>query len=139
MFRSGPSLTDRIREAIKPTPMKRRIQMATHRLRLQTSRLDQTISQIEHRLSPHRLIDQALERMRGGPAAFASNLGRTIRHHPVPAAFFAAGLGWLLLAERGDKAGSRPSLKKKKAGGRLSRPGTVQALVELTGIEPVTS
>jgi hypothetical protein len=71
--------------------------------------MDQTISQIEHRLSPSRLIDQALERMRGGPAVFASNLGRTMRHHPVPTAFFAAGLGWLLLAERGDKAASKPS------------------------------
>lgn len=49
MFRDSPSLTDRIREAIKPTPMKRRIQMATHRLRLQTSRLEQTINQMEAR------------------------------------------------------------------------------------------
>lgn len=49
MFRDSPTLADRIREAIKPTPIKRRIQMATHRLRLQTSRLDQTISQMEAR------------------------------------------------------------------------------------------
>jgi division protein CdvB (Snf7/Vps24/ESCRT-III family) len=49
MFRDSPTLADRIREAIKPTPMKRRIQMATHRLRLQTRRLDQTISQMEAR------------------------------------------------------------------------------------------
>ena len=53
MFRDNPSLTDRIREAIKPTPMKRRIQLAAHRLRLQTSRLEKTISQMEAR-------DQAL-------------------------------------------------------------------------------
>ncbi len=49
MFRENPSLTDKIREAIKPTPMKRRIQIASHRLRLQTSRLDRTISQMEAR------------------------------------------------------------------------------------------
>lgn len=49
MFHDSPTLADRIREAIKPTPMKRRIQMATHRLRLQTSRLEQTISQMEAR------------------------------------------------------------------------------------------
>jgi len=49
MFHDSPTLADRIREAIKPTPMKRRIQMATHRLRLQTSRLGQTISQMEAR------------------------------------------------------------------------------------------
>lgn len=49
MFRDSPSLADKIREAIKPTPMKRRIQMATHRLRLQTSRLERTVSQMEAR------------------------------------------------------------------------------------------
>ncbi len=49
MFRENSSLTDKIREAIKPTPMKRRIQTASHRLRLQTSRLDRTISQMEAR------------------------------------------------------------------------------------------
>jgi hypothetical protein len=75
--------------------------------------MDQTISQIEHRLSPNRLIDQALERMRGGPAVFASNLGRTVRKHPVPTAMFAAGLGWLLLAERGDKASPRSSRRRR--------------------------
>ncbi len=49
MFREKPSLTDKIREAIKPTPMKRRIQIASHRLRLQTGRLDRTIGQMEAR------------------------------------------------------------------------------------------
>ena len=77
--------------------------------------MDQTISQIEHRLSPNRLIDQALERMRGGPAVFAANLGRTVRRHPVPTAMFAAGLGWLLLAERGDKVGPRSSRHRATA------------------------
>ncbi len=49
MFKDNPSLTDRIREAIKPTPMKRRIQVASHRIRLQTGRLEKTISQMEAR------------------------------------------------------------------------------------------
>ena len=49
MFRDSTSLSDKIREAIKPTPMKRRIQMATRRLRLQTSRLERTVSQMEAR------------------------------------------------------------------------------------------
>jgi hypothetical protein len=75
--------------------------------------MDQTISQIEHRLSPNRLIDQALERMRGGPAVFAANLGRTVRRHPVPTAMFAAGLGWLLLAERGDKVGTDAKSRRR--------------------------
>ncbi len=49
MFRDSPSLADRIREALNPTPMKRRIQIASHRLRLQTSRLEKTVSQMEAR------------------------------------------------------------------------------------------
>ena len=49
MFKDKPSLTDRLREAIKPTPMKRRIQIASHRIRLQMERLDKTVSQMEAR------------------------------------------------------------------------------------------
>ena len=49
MFRDNPSLTDRIREAIKPTPMKQRIQFASHKLRLQTTRLERSITQMESR------------------------------------------------------------------------------------------
>ena len=49
MFRENPSLVDRIREVIKPTPMKRRIQMASYKLRMQTSRLEKTISGMESR------------------------------------------------------------------------------------------
>lgn len=49
MFRESSSLADRIREAIKPTPMKRRIQTVAYKLRTQTSRLDKTINQMESR------------------------------------------------------------------------------------------
>src|SRR2546426_5621615 len=49
MFRDNPSLSDRIREAIKPTPMKQRIQFATHKLRTQTTKLERSITQMESR------------------------------------------------------------------------------------------
>ncbi len=49
MFSDKPTLTSRLREAIKPTPMKRRIQIAGHRIRIQTERLERTISQMEAR------------------------------------------------------------------------------------------
>ena len=49
MFRDNASLTDKIREAIKPTPIKRRIQIATYKLRTQTNRLEKTIGQMESR------------------------------------------------------------------------------------------
>ena len=49
MFRENSSLADKIRETIKPTPIKRRIQIATYRLRTQTNRLEKSISQMESR------------------------------------------------------------------------------------------
>src|SRR2546425_11586764 len=49
MFRDNPSITDRLREAIKPTPVKRRSQMAAYKLRTQNSRLEKTIGQMESR------------------------------------------------------------------------------------------
>ncbi len=49
MFRDNPSITEKIREAIRPTPMKRRIQIASYKLRTQTNRLEKTINQMESR------------------------------------------------------------------------------------------
>lgn len=49
MFRDNSSLADKIREAIKPTPIKRRIQIASYKLRTQTNRLEKTIGQMESR------------------------------------------------------------------------------------------
>ena len=49
LFRDNPSITDRLREAIKPTPIKRRIQKATYKLRTQNTRLEKSISQMESR------------------------------------------------------------------------------------------
>src|SRR2546430_9316164 len=59
MFRDNPSLTDRLREAIKPTPVKRRIQMATFKLRTQTTRLEKSIGQMESR--DRRLHDKCVK------------------------------------------------------------------------------
>jgi division protein CdvB (Snf7/Vps24/ESCRT-III family) len=62
MFRDSPSLTDKIREAIKPTPVKQRIQMASYKLRTQTARLEKSISQMESRdKSLHDKCVKALE------------------------------------------------------------------------------
>ncbi len=49
MFNDHPSLADKIREAIKPTPIKKRIQIATYKLHSQTSKLDKSITQMEAR------------------------------------------------------------------------------------------
>ena len=63
MFKDSPSLTDRLREAIKPTPMKRRIQNASHRIRIQNARLEKTVSQMEAR--DKTLYDRCVKSLAG--------------------------------------------------------------------------
>jgi division protein CdvB (Snf7/Vps24/ESCRT-III family) len=62
VFRNNQSLADKIREAIKPTPIKQRIRLATYKLRTQTTRLDKSISQMESRdRSLHDKVVKSLE------------------------------------------------------------------------------
>src|SRR5207247_722913 len=62
MFRENQSIADKIREAIKPTPVKNRIQMAAYKLRNQTTRLDKSIARMESRdLVLHEKCVKALE------------------------------------------------------------------------------
>ena len=49
MFRQNESVTDKIREAFKPTPVRQRIQSATIKLRTQSDKLQRTINQMESR------------------------------------------------------------------------------------------
>ncbi|HZD13513.1 MAG TPA: hypothetical protein VE177_08365, partial [Candidatus Binatus sp.] len=62
MFKTNVSLTSRLKEALKPTPMKRRIDHTVQRLRLQSGRLDKTLNQLENRdQSLHEKCVRALE------------------------------------------------------------------------------
>lgn len=95
--------------------------------------MDRTIGQIEHRLSPDRLIDQALVHLRGGPGAIAAKLGRAVTRHPVPTALAAAALGWLLLAERGDASRS-PSQRESRR--PAAQPYHLREMPEVSGAQP---
>ena len=63
------------------------------------SRLDATIGQLQHKLAPREVVDQAVAYfMEGGGVEFRNNLMRSIRDNPVPVAMIGAGIGWLMLA-----------------------------------------
>ena len=69
-----------------------------------------TMDLLEQRLSPGQLLDRALSMSREHGGEFASNLGRSIKYHPVPLMLTAVGISWLALAENrppppGDGAG----------------------------------
>jgi ElaB/YqjD/DUF883 family membrane-anchored ribosome-binding protein len=124
-----------VRDPVDPVPTRngdaRSAEELERDLKRIRSQMDHTLNLIEDRLSPHRLIDRALDHLHGGPGLFASNLGRTIRRHPVPTAMFAAGLAWLLLAERGDKI-ERPY---RRSGGDRA-PYHLREASSLSGTSP---
>jgi vacuolar-type H+-ATPase subunit H len=61
--------------------------------------LHETIDELEARLSPGQLVDQAMSYLRSsGPREFARNLGRSVNENPLPVAFAAASFAWLIYA-----------------------------------------
>lgn len=95
--------------------------------------MNETLSAIESQFTPGQLIDRALHSMKGGPGAFASNLGTTLRDNPLPATLIGIGLGWLMVDERrpprrgaahypmsGDTIGSRTEMAREKVSSGMS-------------------
>ncbi|MGR2738085.1 DUF3618 domain-containing protein [Billgrantia sp. Q4P2] len=65
------------------------------------ARLDETLHQIEERLSPEQLMNTTYDYLRqGGAERLVSRLGNTIKENPLPVMVTGIGLGWLLLAQR---------------------------------------
>ncbi len=62
--------------------------------------IDMTLTAIQERLSPGRLLDQVLDYTKENGGAFAGNLGRSVRDNPLPVALLGIGLGWLMFAGR---------------------------------------
>lgn len=73
----------------------------------QRHRLEQTITEIQNRLSPGQLMDQALSYTKHGGGKFASNLGRSVSDNPLPAALLGVSLAWLMVGSRSSEGGHR--------------------------------
>lgn len=65
-------------------------------IELQRSRVENTIDQIQERLSPGQLVDELLSYTKTGGAEFAANLGRSAASNPLPVALVGVGLAWLI-------------------------------------------
>lgn len=66
----------------------------------QRSRIDGLIDDVEARLKPQRLIDQALAYGRdSGGLEIAERLGQTLKANPLPVAVTAIGLAWLAIEQ----------------------------------------
>jgi hypothetical protein len=65
-----------------------------------------TVDALRGRLQPGQIVDEVVDRVAtyakgSGGAAFARNLGASVRDHPLPVLLIGAGIGWLLLSKPG--------------------------------------
>lgn len=65
-------------------------------IEMQRSRVENTIDQIQERLSPGQIVDELLSYTKTGGTEFASNLGRTAAANPLPVALLGVSLAWLI-------------------------------------------
>lgn len=71
----------------------------------QRHRLEQTIDEIQRRLSPGQLMDQALSYTKHGGGKFAANLGHSVTANPLPATLLGISLAWLMVGSRNSGNG----------------------------------
>ncbi|HYG54026.1 MAG TPA: DUF3618 domain-containing protein [Burkholderiales bacterium] len=58
--------------------------------------LDQTLTAIEHRLTPGQLLDQGIDYLRhSGAKQYLTNLGGSVKDNPMPVTLVGIGLAWL--------------------------------------------
>jgi len=78
-------------------------------VRQERAHVERTLDELQERLSPGQLVDQAVTYLRGsGGADFMRNLGETVKQNPMPLALVGVGLAWMMLADRRDRY-ARPS------------------------------
>ncbi|GHA87308.1 DUF3618 domain-containing protein [Modicisalibacter luteus] len=64
------------------------------------ARLDDTLHELEARLSPQRLVDTAFDYVRqGGANDVMARVGRVVKRNPYPVVLTGIGLGWLAVSQ----------------------------------------
>jgi hypothetical protein len=67
--------------------------------------LNDTIEQLGGKLSPGQILDEALGLAKGQAGHFTANLGRQVRDNPMPVLLIGAGIGMLLMKNKGSHEG----------------------------------
>ncbi len=70
-------------------------------IRERQSRIGDTLDSLRHRLAPHTLKEQTMNRMTNRMSSGASSMGDMVRGNPVPLAMIGIGIGWMLLSRSG--------------------------------------
>jgi hypothetical protein len=76
----------------------------------QRSRVEDTIGELQQRLSPGQIVDELLSYAKDGGGQFVGNLGHTVTANPLPAALLGVSLVWLMASGKANgqaKSGTR--------------------------------
>ncbi|PXA97822.1 nutrient deprivation-induced protein [Nostoc sp. 3335mG] len=73
---------------------------------MQRSRVEDTIDQIQQKLSPGQLVDELLAYTKGGGGEFVSTLQRQVTANPLPVALLGVSLAWLMAKPASTQATS---------------------------------
>lgn len=70
-------------------------------------RIGAKLDEIQNRMSPGQLIDEAIAYAKGsGGAEFLSNLGSNVKTNPMPVALLGVSLAWLMAGQNGNQSTS---------------------------------
>lgn len=72
--------------------MSERVEDLERRISNERRQIDRTLEELEHRLSPRRLMHQAIDYVKQSSASLLGSWGRAIKRNPFPLALTAAGL-----------------------------------------------
>jgi ElaB/YqjD/DUF883 family membrane-anchored ribosome-binding protein len=95
-------------------------------IELQRSRVEDTIDQIQQKLSPGQMVDELLAYTKGGGGEFISTLQRQVTANPLPVALLGVSLAWLM---------AKPGSTNKDSSTSYSSPAPAPAPVRYTDRE----
>lgn len=90
-------------------------------IELQRSHLEDTIDQIQQKLSPGQLVDEMLAYTKGGGGEFLSSLQRNVTANPLPVALLGVSLAWLMAKPAGANTKSSVSASDSYSRGIADR------------------
>jgi ElaB/YqjD/DUF883 family membrane-anchored ribosome-binding protein len=87
------------------------------------SQMDQTLEELEERLTPSRLLDDSWQFVKESSASGANRVWNLAKEHPLPALTVGVGLGWLIYESRhgGRLRGGNGRELVRSANGKLRR------------------
>lgn len=81
----------------------------------QRHRVENTIEEIQEKLSPGQIVDQIMAYTKVGGGEFAETLGKQIKSNPLPVALLGVSLFWLITKPGSQRSDSRRSFRTNYA------------------------